>query len=172
MNAESATVTSNTWLVLPVPTFMFAILVGIVQLFLIGGISMLLELEPTAPAVMAGEVLASVAIYTALLALAARGDPRAWRNGDWLRRQAAEGHALTPIDRALIWDQASTAMGRQAGCLAGLVAASAMTLESELRGAIAFVLVGGVVGLGVHLAVSLPDRRALRPLLPIGEADS
>lgn len=148
-------------LVLPVPTFSFAVLVGAVQVFLIGGMPMVLELDVGSAAVIAGSVAASLCIYAGLLILFARGDPRAWRRREWSRPTA---QASGDVTRALLWRHGSAIMGRQAGCLAGLVAASSASLRSDLAAAATLVVVGCVVGTTVYLAVSLPDRRTLGPL--------
>ncbi len=153
-------------LVLPIPTLPFAILTGAVDLFLLGGVAMALNLDLGSPIVMAINVAGSVAIYTALLYLFAQGEPRLWRNPARLRQIMTPdliGDDAFNVTRAVIWQNGSVAIGRQMGCLAGLTAGASLSFRSEALAILAFVIVGGAIWLLASMLVSAPDRAELAP---------
>ena len=154
-------------LVLPIPTLPFAILTGAVDVFLLGGVAMALNLDLGSPIVMAINVADSVAIYTALLYLFAQGEPRLWRNPVRLRQFMTPdrpiGDDAFNVIRAVLWQNGSVAIGRQMGCLAGLTAGASLSFRSEALAILAFVVVGGAIWLLASMLVSAPDRAELAP---------
>lgn len=154
-------------LVVPIPTLPFAILAGAVDLFLLGGVAMALNLDLGSPIVLAINVAGSIAIYTALLYLFAKGDPRLWRNPARLRQFMTPdlpiGDDAFNVTRAFLWQNGSVAIGRQMGCLAGLTAGASLSFRSEALAILAFVIVGGTIWLLASMLLSAPDRAELAP---------
>ncbi len=160
-------------LVLPVPTFGFALLVGAADVFLLGGGTMALGLDLGSPIVAGVNILLSIVIYIVFLCLFAGGDPRIWRYPARLRAVLASQETIDAdgfdVMRAVVWRAGSSAMGRQMGTLAGLVAGASVGPRSEALSILAFLAVAGAVWLVVAMLVSAPDRAALAPWLDAAE---
>jgi hypothetical protein len=166
--------TSARALVIPVPTWSFSILAGSVNIFLLGGAPMVLDIGRDPLIEMAINVVGSVVIYIALLCLCAGGDPRVWRYPAQIRRLMATDRPVdddeVTVMRAHVWREGSSAMGRQMGCITGVMAGMCLAARSEGLAVLATILIGGAVWLLTSMLVSAPDRAELAPWIDRADA--